>query len=533
MIAAARERAARRIPARTTFLPPRRSVSPRSAKGFTVLVLLAVVLGVVPRFGGLESTDVAWLIHAAERVLGGTDLYGTLVETNPPLAVWASMPAVLLADVLPLDPLTIFHLLVGLLIAASLLVTHRELRRAGIAPESRHTFMGLAVLALVLAPGWDFGQREHLAVILTLPYWTSLGLHGSGREGPGASVGLAAAIGLAFKPPFLLLVLAAEGWLRVRDGSAYRWRRRSLVVIVFVFAVYAAAALALEPDYRHVVTDLVLPHYAHIWPLPWHEALVGGPALRTYGGVLGAFLVIRAGDVEWGKSFASLYAVLALVWLAVAALQQKAFPYHYLPPVLFAYLAAGAALVMSVPRGNRYVEDGSTVDRLGPRGWAVVVVLAVMTMDFAHAGLEDLRWVTGMPGETYERLQATVTGVVPHEVDRSPVIASLTINVWPVFPLVNHTDARWALRHPSIWPVHAARSEAGGDSEVAQTLRRRFVEDLLEDDPDLLMVRDSAVDRNHSWDVLDYFLEDDRFARWFAGLRFDSRAFGLRVYVRE
>ena len=65
-------------------------------------------------------------------------------------------------------------------------------------------------------PGQDFGEREHLLLLLALPYLLLAAARAVGREIPAShavAIGLLAAAGLLIKPHFVLLWLAIEGYL--------------------------------------------------------------------------------------------------------------------------------------------------------------------------------------------------------------------------------------------------------------------------------------------------------------------------------
>jgi len=79
----------------------------------------------------------------------------------------------------------------------------------------------LLCFALVPAAGYDFGQREHLAVLMSLPYLAVAALRlqpapvsRSWRSG----VALVAAIGFAIKPHFLLVPALVEGLIFLRPN---------------------------------------------------------------------------------------------------------------------------------------------------------------------------------------------------------------------------------------------------------------------------------------------------------------------------
>ena len=136
----------------------------------SVLLLLAV-LGVV-LFITLRAPlkdDIAWLLYVARRWMGGQELYVDL-EVNPPLIIWISALPLEIANWLNVKaqfvamPLFIAAVLGCAWWSASLL---RD-RRGFLA--DRLPVFAVVGSALLVLPGADIGQREHLLVAAFLPY---------------------------------------------------------------------------------------------------------------------------------------------------------------------------------------------------------------------------------------------------------------------------------------------------------------------------------------------------------------------------
>ncbi len=68
-------------------------------------------------------SDVSYFITADGRILDGAVPYVNIMETNPPLAFWISLPAVWMARILGLSPHIAFVGYVCLAIAAALGLT--------------------------------------------------------------------------------------------------------------------------------------------------------------------------------------------------------------------------------------------------------------------------------------------------------------------------------------------------------------------------------------------------------------------------
>ena len=195
--------------------PTRRTRGTPGGEGVILaLVAAGFVLGAVPVFLGILNHDVAWLLHAAARVLAGDRLYVDVADNDPPLIVWLSLAPVLLVRTAGLSEILVVRILVILLVACSLALSQAIVRRTW--PE-RPTFRGmvlvLAMFVLMPLSGYEFGEREHLLFALILPYLLMASGGAAGEPFGGILpwiAGLLAGVGIALKPHFLLFWVAVE-----------------------------------------------------------------------------------------------------------------------------------------------------------------------------------------------------------------------------------------------------------------------------------------------------------------------------------
>lgn len=105
--------------------------------------------------------------------MSGAQLYGPqLVETNPPLIIWFSTILVFLARLFHPDSLLMLKLVVLVMILGSLLWCDRILRSARLLTSRAAHYLALSSIlaAEIFLHGFEIGQREHLFVILLVPY---------------------------------------------------------------------------------------------------------------------------------------------------------------------------------------------------------------------------------------------------------------------------------------------------------------------------------------------------------------------------
>jgi hypothetical protein len=130
---------------------------------------LVIALGVLCQWTIGFNNDNAWLLYTASRVVDGARLYVDVVEINPPLIIWLEIPIVWLARSSGLAPVEVFRAVVLGGALASATACNWIAGRAFPSMRSSQAFF-LVALALIALPVSWFGQREHLLMILVLPY---------------------------------------------------------------------------------------------------------------------------------------------------------------------------------------------------------------------------------------------------------------------------------------------------------------------------------------------------------------------------
>jgi hypothetical protein len=496
-------------------MPPHDDDAPPPPAPLPFAVLLGLLLG----FGAVQAAvlptniDVAWYLHAGGRLLDGARLYADVVDVNPPLVLWLSAAVVALSRALHVPATAALPAVVVALAAGSLALCARLLRGA-VPPSQRQGFLlGLAALGVLV--GGMFGQREHLLLLLVLPYACAVARLAGGGEVPlgmALATGFLAAVGFALKPYFVPALVLVELYLaRVRGPRA--WLRPQALAIAGALAAYAAAVVLGAPGYLALARQ-ARPLYAAYHPY--------GSYLLADSWRLGIVaLAVGAAATRARPAARPLVDVLSLLALGLTLavyLQGKGWLYHWFPAMGLAALLLGLALAAPRPRAG---------------GLAAVAALAA-----AVAFLDGLApwWVGGEPAPEVE---AAVRSYA-----RGGSIAALSTFLGSGFPLVNRTGVGWASRHPTLWQIPGFRLggapralPAWGELPAAE---REFlggvVSDLIAARPALVLVDALPPSPElRGFDYLDYLGREPRFAAMFraayAPLRIDGGRF--RIYIRR
>jgi hypothetical protein len=447
--------------------------------GAALLVVAAIAVIADARLGYTINNDVAWYVYSAGAFLDGGRLYDSIFfEVNPPLMLYLTVPGVALARFSGIAPAPAYVLSVFAVVALSLWLAAAVLRR------QRIGILALMLLALVILPAGDFGQRSHLMVSLALPYLllTAIRLQGGAPCGTAiaVAVGAIAGLGVAIKPHYLLLPATLECLLWWRRHHPLSALRPETLALGAVLAAYAVAVVLFTPEYLRRVIPYALEVYNGAYRNSWSfvlarpetllvplAALLHLPARRS----LAAPLVLLAGNLAFA---AAAGRPLRLAGLALAGL-----------------LVIKAAILAD----NRY----PLMDRLRP---------------FIDArGAE--------------------------------VIYFFSSNTWTGFPMTLYADVEWASRFPALWLLPGivnARNAAGADrataalAEIDRFTTEAVIADLSARPPDLVFVDARPRKpwyREPGFDFISHFSADPRFAALWAEYERIGSVEGFEIYAAK
>lgn len=510
-----------------------------SRRTTTAIAIVLVALGAVPALLGRMSPDTAWLLYGADRLLHGARLFVDVVEVNPPLIVWLDLVPVALGHLLHVPGATVFALLVIGLMLGSVAATARLLPALlPDRPAARRALVLATTFVLLPLAREDFGQREHLFLALAMPYVLLTAVRaggGSTSRKAAAMVGLAAALGIALKPYFVLLWLGLGVGLAAARGWRMALFRVESVVVVAAGVVYLAAVLRWAPDYFRIVPLMAGPYYDFLSNTLLVTALLGDGALVAVVSLL-AFLALRRAANATALWTVLAWAVAAL-WL-VGVLQHKGWRYHFYPS-----FALGLWLLVVI-----LVDVRRPLRLAGERVYSALSLAVVAALGAQTLGACLLQSI--QPRHPRYDVDPDLTRLVP-VVRQHAGRHGMSVLSWSIasaFPLANSAGVEVTSRFPSLWSLGAlywaeVRSDApiGYRSESAMGPLERYVNDaviadLRAGEPGVLLVLRPGPDRRQ-WglrrlDFLGYFQRDTRFAAWFQRYRFLAQVGEYWVFVR-
>jgi hypothetical protein len=481
--------------------------------------------------------DVSAILYFADRMLSGDRLYVDIVDVNPPLIFWLSAVPAWLARQLGLGPAPVFVAMVLALHAVSFGLCRDAFRRlAEFRRPFAATFVPLVLLlALLVLPGRDFGQRCHLMIVLALPYATVAALRLQG-DAPSPIVALCAgalaAVGFLIKPYYLLIPLAVELALLARLGWTAAIQRAEPWLIALGGGLYATAALAWCPSYFTTVLPLIEKYY--LTP-SLHNALtvVFGVEDRWLG-LLAVLPALAIALVSPHRPALRIAVLVTLTGALIAALQGKGWPYHLLPFWTGAIMTGAivvAALAEVAAGGCR-----AAALRLGAVG-AFAALAGAVVVEKTTLG-DRLDYGDSLAGRLQIRLARLAA-------DR-PVLW-LTDAIYPHYPVVLYDHARPAIAPMELWLLgsvygRGAASSAGtvmrAPAQMSADERAVFEQvgtALERTRPALVLIASAAAELQlpaGSFDYLAYFLRHPSFAHEWPHYREVAEIDGTRVYQR-
>jgi len=454
------------------------------------------------------NNDVAWYLYLGRELLAGKHLYIDFVETNPPLICFLTAIPVWMGQVLHVESRVVWTVLVTCICVGSAAAAARFWGMARGAQRGAETalFLFLLVITLAFFFAYDFGQRDHLGFVASLPLCGLIGARMSGAKVGAAVPVVTAIIGgllLALKPfffiPWLLCVawaLAVCGWRR-----AARWPETYIVPAMSL--AQPALILFVTPAYigvARLVASLYSAYNSETWGRLLTERFL---AVTLVGGLL--TLLYRASTE--GRTAVRLASLFTMGWYLSGLLQRKGWHYHDLPGVAALSFAAWMIVIDLAGRRTERALRWQTALR------AATVLFLLM------AGIRTIRLHWGYPGGN-----GNIVPIVEREARGKSIIALAT--GMSAFPLVNDSGTRLAVRYNSLWPIpglYARQVQAGTPDgkwhyrrpEQMGAVEKQMFTDVASDlatEPPLLIFwsRDQQGMGSLKVDLMGYFAQDDR-----------------------
>jgi hypothetical protein len=485
----------------------------------TLLIAGAAVLCALQVVVLVPNHDNAWLLELSARMLDGGKYYTDFYELNPPLYPILLLPVDLLSQATGIAPYTLFVVWVSILLyfVSRRFLTILPVIAPDLGPGARVLLALYLQACLFLFPGYDFGQRDHVAICLIIPllcYFITE--QSTGRVTRTAVIAaVCAALGVLIKP---FLAGAVVLLVAVRITATRRILDLLLPVVLpaaLVGASYLILILALFPEYL-VMARVAGDTYSMYGT---QQLLPAGslPALLKLGVLaLANEYLPSSTNTRWNVRFLLAAAAGALLSYVV---QHKGFAYHLVPfKILLGITLAPIGIALLRNPGRRLV-------------WVVPTFLAAIFLIGARAEVVSLH-AQNPPVRFYKELAAKLA-----QVNAGNRLFFFSTSLKPEFPLNVYYPFTPSSRFPCLWTLPAALARADeGDliTLVAQDFRRwQPTAFLVDESPDKQALA-------QPFDFLPWFERNQQMRELLNGYQLAGRLSGgranrlqLAIYVRK
>lgn len=281
----------------------------------------------------LLSWDASWGLHETEKLLGGGKYVKDFFEMTPPLFLYLFMPVVLVKKWFAINTVIIFRVYFFLISAISLSICYPLVQKIF---SERHASLALifslmiAVVFLLLPLPFDFGQREHLLIILTMPYFLAVTYRLQGNSlltSTAIIIGILAGLGFAIKPFFLITFIFIELYCIHTKNSLLAWVRAETLAILGLLALYTPLVIIYFQEYLRII-PIAMRLYYQGYNLPLTTLALRPEFIFCCLGIV--FHVVHYNKNPY-KIFCNVFLIGLIGFLFSYLMQHTYWYYHLLP----------------------------------------------------------------------------------------------------------------------------------------------------------------------------------------------------------
>ncbi len=491
----------------------------------TVLVFLAYLL----QSSIIMSPDVSYLIHAAWVLFQGGHYVSQIFETNPPMILYLYLPIHLLVKIVTGDIVFALRLYILTLSLISFGTCFYLLQK--VIPRNRFYRYSLSLTllwVLFLLPLFAFGQREHLWIILTLPYLFTMALFFENQSISRKMrfvIGLFGGLGFALKPFFIIPFIFLELYAIFIKRSIFAVFRIESLTIVGVILSYLISIYIWQPEYIDIILPYVFKYYFPFFIESISVLLLRPEVLFCFGVMIG-YLVFYSSDRY--KAFGATLWLTSVGMTLAYLIPRQTWYYHFYPAMCLAYLLSMHCLTQlcsgkNIKSNIFYLCLLSALFYSVPLYNYYALLTAVSAFKKTYPILPIEKYINTQKGE------------------RSIYCFSLFTS--DCFPLVYSAKMRYAERFSSFWWYKgiSAMEKINHPSKASDVLQdKKFLIDSVSEDLNQLKARWVIVNEGNfhvleypAFDLIDYFSQNDKFREAWKNYHYLQKMNGYRIYERE
>ena len=301
----------------------------------TYLIYSQAVLAIIALYFVNINNDVAWHLQVAEFILNGKTLYKDIIEINPPLIYYLRTIDVYISSILNLSPIiaskfiTLSFCFISIYLCKKIIIENNS-DYLKYLPSIAFTIL---ILPLCMRIN-QFGQKEHLFIIMVMPYTISKIFAIKAQKNIRNIILLMASLGFCIKPFFLLWLATLQ--LATKNGKSLESTIicKDNIFIGLFGLIYILLAFIITPEYfGKIIPDLSLFYHYYRMPVDIYLIIKTISHLVIYVIPIGILYIYK-------DKISSSWAKMLLISIFIALIQLKGWQYHFYPAMVCAFITS-------------------------------------------------------------------------------------------------------------------------------------------------------------------------------------------------
>lgn len=305
---------------------------------FVVFLIATIFISYFLQNQMFLSADVSYLLHVTKQLINGGTYFKDFFETNPPMILYLYLPVCFLQKTLHISIENALRFVIILEASISLITCYFLLKRIFKRHEFYQVFALLIAISFVLfyQPAYQFGQREHIFMIVMLPYTFLVLLNIEGKKVHCLikwALSFFVAMGLALKPFFLFPFILIEFYIIYRKRSLFAFVRTEPLIILSVLLIYSLSIFIFHPNYFKYMLPFIGSFYFFGYQDSWFDVFFN--YVTTFCAMsVAIYFLFRKADKQRTLTTVLLLAMLGMVLAFMVP--RMIWSYHVMPAIGFA-----------------------------------------------------------------------------------------------------------------------------------------------------------------------------------------------------
>lgn len=465
---------------------------------------------------GLLSWDVSNLLYDTKLFLTGGTYVKDFFETNPPMIFFLYSPVIWIAKLTGMSDPVIVRIYTMLVAMGSIICCSALLVKILSKDDDPLRFFLLYVLTFVflLLPAFEFSQREHFLIILIMPYLFSavaVAQRKSIHTVFAVFIGIMAGLGFGMKPYFLTTLILVECYL-IMTRNVLSFLRIESIVCASMLLLYLMYIFEFHPNYIHIMLPLLNQFYFSAIKQPWISVLTN-PITLFCMAVLGYYIFFY--QKKYYRELVSVL-LLAMCGMMLAYFIPRApWRYHVIPALSLSCLLVMIFIYQVFHKKMKKILFAVLISFLFPLYFFMNGMIKFLNVSQIFESDKLIQYL--------------------RHTDQSKIYCLFPTML--CYPLAAGTGHQFSGRFPMFWWVKGA-VQVEHENRLTETISKQkdylinaVIEDIHSNRPKLVIV--SPVKISASLDILEYFLQNEKFHNAWRSYQYVDTYGGFKVYKRN